>query len=78
VTALRALVSRLLGRGRDETGFNDEIAAHLALLAAEHERRGMTPDAARLAARREFGGVSQILTRSANCAETPGSRPPPW
>jgi len=60
VTALRTLVSRLLGRGRNETGLNEEIAAHLELLAAEHERRGMTPDAARLAARREFGGVSQI------------------
>lgn len=60
MTALRTLVSRLLGRGRRETDLDDEIAAHLALLAAEFERRGMRPHEARLAARREFGGVSQI------------------
>jgi predicted permease len=36
-----------------------EIAAHLALLQEDFERRGMTPSQARLAANREFGRVEQ-------------------
>jgi putative ABC transport system permease protein len=35
-----------------------EIAAHLALLEDEYRRRGMTPDEARLAARRALGSVA--------------------
>ena len=35
------------------------MAAHLALLEDEFVRRGMTPEQARLAARRAFGGVEQ-------------------
>jgi predicted permease len=36
-----------------------EIAAHLALLEDEYLRRGMSPEDARLAARRAYGGVEQ-------------------
>src|SRR5437879_3913847 len=36
-----------------------EIAAHLALMQDDFVRRGMTPDQARVAARRAFGGVEQ-------------------
>ena len=49
---VRAFVNR-----RDD--LRDEIDAHLALLAADFERRGLTPDEARAAARREFGGVER-------------------
>src|SRR5689334_4051244 len=40
-----------------------ELRAHLELQAAENERRGMTPDEARHAAQRSFGGVEQIKER---------------
>jgi predicted permease len=40
-----------------------ELRAHLELQAAENEKRGMSPDEARLAARRAFGGVEQIKER---------------
>ena len=60
--AWREVWQRTLGlfRGRRrEDELADEIEQHLAQLAAEHERRGLSPHAARLAARREFGGVAQ-------------------
>ena len=37
-----------------------EVAAHLALLADEFERRGMSAEEAGLAARRAYGGVEQV------------------
>src|SRR5258705_4856786 len=43
-----------------EDDLKDEIQAHLDLLAEEHERRGLSSAEARLAARRDFGGVEQI------------------
>jgi putative ABC transport system permease protein len=36
-----------------------EVGAHLALLEDEYRRRGLTPDAAKLAARRALGGVAR-------------------
>ena len=44
---------------RADTQLDREIAAHLALLADDLVRRGMSPDDARLAARRQFGGTDQ-------------------
>jgi putative ABC transport system permease protein len=53
---IRALfVRRVLDARLDE-----EVRAHLELLAADYERRGATPAQARLAARRAFGGVEQM------------------
>jgi predicted permease len=40
---------------------DDEIAIHLAMQEEEFRRKGMTAQAARLAARREFGGVAQAM-----------------
>jgi putative ABC transport system permease protein len=55
----KRLRARLLDR-RSERDFDDDVRAHLELLSAEHERRGLSPDEARLAARRDFGGVEQV------------------
>jgi predicted permease len=55
---LLRIVNTLTGR-RAERQMSREIEAHLAILEEEFRRRGMTPEAARLAARREFGGVEQ-------------------
>ena len=63
MTALRALWCRLFGsfKGRRrDADLSSEIDAHLDLLTAEHERRGASREAARLAARRDFGGVAQV------------------
>jgi predicted permease len=49
----------LLRPGHAEPELDREIASHLAMLADDFEHRGMTPDEARLAARRGFGGVEQ-------------------
>jgi putative ABC transport system permease protein len=59
---LRIWVRRFLGifqRSRREAELTAELQAHLDLLAAENIRRGMSPDEARHAARRAFGGVEQ-------------------
>ena len=59
---LRIFASRLFGlfrkRHLDES-LNAELRAHLDLLTEENIRRGMTPEEARYAARREFGGLEQ-------------------
>jgi putative ABC transport system permease protein len=63
VTSVRVLLSRALDllfrRSRDARLF-EEIDTHLDLLAAQHEARGLTPEEARAAARRSFGGVEQV------------------
>jgi len=61
--SLRVLGSRLLGffrRRHVDENLDAELRAHLELLADENIRRGMKPEEARFAARREFGGVEQI------------------
>jgi len=45
--------------GRTEPDLAREVAAHLGLLEDEYLRRGLSPEEARLAARRAFGGVEQ-------------------
>ena len=52
----RALVTRR----RLERGLDDEVQFHLDLLAADYERSGLTPDLARLAARRAFGSIEPM------------------
>jgi putative ABC transport system permease protein len=63
MTALRVLLLRLLdvvlARRRDAR-LKEEIESHLGLLTDEYEARGLTPAAARAAARRAFGGIDQI------------------
>jgi predicted permease len=63
MASLRTVLSRVLsllpGRQRD-ADLDDEVRAHLELLAIEYERRGLSPEQARLAARRDFGGVEQM------------------
>jgi predicted permease len=49
----------LLANKRAEEDLAREVASHLRLLADDFERRGMSPEAARLAARRAYGGVEQ-------------------
>ncbi len=66
MTGFRVLISRCLGllRGtRKDAQLTDEIQVHLDLLADEHVARGMSPEEARFAARRAFGGVDQIAMR---------------
>ena len=63
MTRLRVVLSRLsslVGRSRRDDELNEEIQAHLELLTEQHVRRGLRPDEARLAARRDFGGVDRI------------------
>jgi hypothetical protein len=43
--------------GRAEQELNREVASHLALIEDDFRRRGMTPEEARVASRRKFGGV---------------------
>jgi len=59
---LRTFTSRLYGffsKQRIERDLDSEVQSHLGMLIAEKIRRGMTPEAARHAAMREFGGAEQ-------------------
>jgi len=59
---LRRLLAKLgnLFRGkRAEQELAREVNSHLALLEEEYQRRGMSPQDARLAARRAYGGIEQ-------------------
>lgn len=65
--SLRSLarnVRALFRRDRVDAEMSEEMRAHLELLAAENEKRGMGAREARDAARREFGGVEQIKERA--------------
>ncbi len=60
---MRAVLQRFAAtfrRRRADDRLDEEILAHLDLLAADYQRRGMTPEQARRAARREFGGVEPM------------------
>jgi len=61
--AMRVLASRLLGlfrrKGFDH-GMDEEFESHLEMLAERFVSQGMTKAEARLAAKRQFGGVTQI------------------
>ncbi len=62
MSRLRMAGSRLLGFFRKRHGDENldvELRSHLQLLAGENIRRGMSPEEAQHAARREFGGVEQ-------------------
>jgi hypothetical protein len=62
---IRVFLSRVRGviARQQDRELAEEVRAHLDLLAAEHERRGLPPQAAREAARRDFGGVEQMKER---------------
>ena len=55
---IRRLVNVLRGSRADDQ-LSRELDAHLRLIQDDFERRGMSPDEARRAARRAFGGVEQ-------------------
>src|SRR5215204_2953287 len=60
---MRAILHRIAAtfrRGRSDDRLDEEVRAHLELLAADYERRGSTPAQARRAARRDFGGVEPM------------------
>ena len=66
MASLRQLLSRLLSifrNGRSERELTREIESHLALLEDKFIAEGLSPDDARLAARRAFGGVDQAKER---------------
>ena len=61
--AVHALAWRIrvrLTRRDREAELDEEIHAHLALLAEEHRRRGLSEAEAQRAARRDFGGPEQV------------------
>ncbi len=61
MTELRVLIHRILGffrRGRMERELDDELRFHLQQATDEGLRRGLSPQAARAAALREFGGIT--------------------
>src|SRR6059036_1390937 len=63
MTWLRVLKSRLAAlfrKDRLERELREELRSHLEMLVEENERKGMSPEEARYAARRSFGGVEQV------------------
>ncbi len=62
MTRLRTFVFRLwalLGSRQMDRDIDDEIASHLAEATEEYIRQGLSPEEARRAAQRRFGGVTQ-------------------
>jgi len=62
---------RLAGRSRLEIELDAELRDHMARLAADHERAGLTPDEARRLARLSFGGADPIKEA---CRDVRGTR----
>lgn len=61
--SLRAWVSRftsLFRKRRFEQDLDEDVRAHLEMLAEENRRKGLSPEEARYAALRSFGGIEQV------------------
>jgi hypothetical protein len=72
---LRVWLSRLLGSFRlksRDCDLEDDIQAHLELLSDDFRRKGMSAEDARLAARREFGGVMAVQEAHREQRRLPG------
>ena len=54
-----ARLGNLFCNNRAEAELAREVASHLVLLADDFERQGMSPEDARRAAKRAYGGVEQ-------------------
>lgn len=66
MTWLLVFARRLRGaflRQRLDGEMEEELRAHLEMLVEENQRRGMSPERARYAALRQFGGVEQVKER---------------
>src|ERR1700683_3708450 len=66
MSVLRTLLARLRslrGQSRHEDDLDDELRAYVDTLTEQHERRGLTPAAARRAASVDIGGPEQIKER---------------
>lgn len=75
MTALRVWITRLVGTltgRRREDELREELETHLALLADEYRRRGLSDAEARLAARRELGGVDATREAFRDTRRLPG------
>lgn len=70
-TLLHRLADLILRRPRDQR-LDDEIAFHLAALEDDLKAGGMAPEAARLEARRQFGGVDQTKLQYRDQRGLPG------
>lgn len=60
---MRAVLHRIvacLRSGQADDRLDEEVRAHLELLAADYERQGLAPEQARRTARRDFGGVEPM------------------
>jgi putative ABC transport system permease protein len=60
---VRAALARIADAASPSAGnrdFDDELASHLAMLAEENERCGMTPEAARRSARLQLGTTERL------------------
>jgi hypothetical protein len=57
---LRSRCAGLFRRARLDAALDEEVRAHLDLLAADYQRQGMSATDARLAARKAFGGVPRM------------------
>ncbi len=60
VSAFVAKVRSLVAGRRADREFDEELEAHVSLLSDRYVREGMTPDAARYAALRQFGNVTSL------------------
>ena len=59
VRTLLSRISTLFASRQLDNELDEEIRAHLDLLADEHQKRGLSPADARAAALRDFGGVAR-------------------
>jgi hypothetical protein len=75
MAVLRVWIVRVLGTlagRRREDELQEELEAHLELRAAEHRGRGLSDADARVAARRDLGGVAQTREAFRDARRLPG------
>src|SRR5262252_2992318 len=57
---MRARIRAFFTPREQDRDFDQELESHLALLAEDHQRRGLSPEQAARAARLKLGGLDQL------------------
>jgi hypothetical protein len=73
ISRLRALWNNVFRRKQLDRDLDEELQAYVELVSAEKVRAGVDPDEAHRDARRQAGGIDQVVQNGCKHCSTPGA-----